>query len=419
MASLRELYVQQCAALGLAKPNSSVRDLLPSKASCNASLTELDLRQNVVGPKGLQTLLPVIRAAEGLQTLRLNNNHLTNDSVEELVAALQKHPGIARLDLSDNKITTPAGKELLALAKRNRNVTEIVTRGTVIRPLMTNCIGFQLEKNLRQKQAAGGPAPAPGPAAGGAPGLQPFAFGCDVAGDDSDEETAHQRHLMALATASDAPSPRLMTPQEERSLHAQYHGRNARRKTVSSASYDEETVRHYKLRQHPKTPQQVQVLSATLASHSLFAHLDDRELVEIVMALRRDVYTQGQYVYREGDYREAGDSLYVILDGDCEALRAGAVVATLKTCDVFGELEVMYCKAREESVRVVSGALEAYSLDREAYQHIMSATFLRKRELHTQLLEVGFLKNLTHVEKIQIADALEPQVRRAGAACAR
>ena len=157
-----------------------------------------------------------------------------------------------------------------------------------------------------------------------------------------------------------------------------------------------------------KTAEQLALLSAVLSSHSLFAHLDDRELPALVMAFRPEIFQAGEYVYRQGDYHETSDSLYVILEGDCEVLQDDKVDSTLGTCDIFGEQAVMYCQAREQSVRATS-TVEAFSLGRQTFQLLMNSTFLKKRELYCDLLQVGFLKNLTPAERLQVADALEPQ----------
>jgi len=396
--SLRRAYLRECAVQQVRKPNSGLLALLPDDATQSGDLDEIDLSDNVVGPKGLRCLFPAIASAPNLQRILVPGNQLTNEVVRDLCRVLRTHRGITELDVSDNCITADAGRELLLLARSNPNVVSIETTGTIIRPLMTNCLAMQLERNARR-------------AAPDDPTTQwrTFSFGATFEGEDRDELTQRRMDLEAITPMSARKAVLVEDPSPSPDPATAGFAARGRRKTVSACSVDPDAAKDFQVKEYPKTPEAAAFLRTALGQHSLFAHLDDRELAQVIAAFRGvDEFCAGDFVYQQGDYAEAGDCLYVVLSGSCEVVKDNAVTARRTVGEIFGEEEVMYCKARDHSVRVTSPSLEVYTMDRETYQHLMVRTFASKRALHYDALRVGFLKNLTHAEKLQVADALEP-----------
>lgn len=146
-------FRHQCAALRI-KPNSSVlahEDEL-RVAEC------VDLTNNYLGGAGVQALTDILRNNSKLETLILNSNGLSNESVVFLCRALRQHPTLKYLDLSANPISLPAGLALLQFVHATATIEEIKLDGTLVDELLIRKI--QRCININRGARSFKPAPA-------------------------------------------------------------------------------------------------------------------------------------------------------------------------------------------------------------------------------------------------------------------
>jgi CRP/FNR family cyclic AMP-dependent transcriptional regulator len=91
---------------------------------------------------------------------------------------------------------------------------------------------------------------------------------------------------------------------------------------------------------------------AFLQEHALFGGFSDEDLGVVLPLLAEESFAEGEEIVREG---EMGDRLYFIERGCVEILkRSGGkdcLIATLRSGDAFGEMEVIDVQARSATVR--------------------------------------------------------------------
>lgn len=129
--SLLEAYKQFCSRLGM-KPNSGILKLLPTTPGEFVSSINLDL--NYIGVRGFKPLLEVLRINRGLKFLNLKDNNLENSEVKALVGVLMGDSGdqLTHIDLSNNPISLAGGSSLMDLVSRQKSLTTVVLKGTLI-----------------------------------------------------------------------------------------------------------------------------------------------------------------------------------------------------------------------------------------------------------------------------------------------
>ena len=116
-----EPYVAACAEHKL-KPNAAFVQLPPGE-------TTVDLSRNYLGTEnGFDAFLKWLKAAEHVETLRLNDCMLTTDNVRGLVEVALGHPSLAALHLRSNRLFVESGTHLVRLARFNANMREIEVR---------------------------------------------------------------------------------------------------------------------------------------------------------------------------------------------------------------------------------------------------------------------------------------------------
>jgi CRP/FNR family cyclic AMP-dependent transcriptional regulator len=131
-----------------------------------------------------------------------------------------------------------------------------------------------------------------------------------------------------------------------------------------------------------------------LSRTSLFRHLDDAELDEIIARARRRVFKKGHLVFREGDEAR---SLFVILEGLVKVYVGSddgdeMVLATLRPPDVFGEIAVVDGRPRSASAQTLD-ATTVLELERDAFLELVGASPSMTEALLTSLGDV--LRRLT------------------------
>jgi len=166
---------------------------------------------------------------------------------------------------------------------------------------------------------------------------------------------------------------------------------------------------------HPKTPEQLERLSATLSKSFLFSELEKSDMDLILLAMKEQDFDAGTKVITEGD---DGDYLFVIEKGSLECRKKidgeDKVVKVVSVGDVFGELALLYNCPRSASVSAKDSCV-CWQLDRETFNHIVKdAAVKRRNKYDTFLKSVTLLSSLEAYERSQIADALKAENLSAG-----
>ena len=95
--------------------------------------------------------------------------------------------------------------------------------------------------------------------------------------------------------------------------------------------------------------------AALLAKTSLFAGLDQPELLALGACAGRRTYQKGEHIFHQGD---PGDAVFVLAEGRVKVIFASAegdemILATLQPPDVFGELALIDGGPRSASIQTL------------------------------------------------------------------
>lgn len=166
---------------------------------------------------------------------------------------------------------------------------------------------------------------------------------------------------------------------------------------------------------YPKTPQQLERLSATLMKSFLFSDLDKPDMDLILLAMQENNFDQGAKVINQGD---DGDYLFVIEKGnlDCVININGEdkVVKVVSAGDVFGELALLYNCPRAANV-IAKDSCVCWKLDRETFNHIVKDAAVKRRNKYDAFLKsVTLIAGLEPYARSQISDALKAESLTAG-----
>lgn len=93
---------------------------------------------------------------------------------------------------------------------------------------------------------------------------------------------------------------------------------------------------------------QLQLKRELLAKMRLFRPLSDRELLRVLQVTDVMSYSDGAFVMKQGD---TGEELFIVLSGQVDILRGGAVIATLDAGAHVGEMALVRNQPRSASVR--------------------------------------------------------------------
>lgn len=193
--------------------------------------------------------------------------------------------------------------------------------------------------------------------------------------------------------------------------------RKARRSTVSGPSTNLAETRSYQVITHPKTPEEAANLRRSLRTCHLFSQLDDDELGLVIAAMSRVSFNQGDLVTLQGDAVDSeSERFMVIASGEISVIKDGTVLRVLRPWQYFNERHLMFvhvsCRLTH---RVDTSECECFALPAESYRHIVTRVAVDKSELYEGFLDrVPWLSGLTHREKMQLADSLEPVVYNDG-----
>ena len=105
-----------------------------------------------------------------------------------------------------------------------------------------------------------------------------------------------------------------------------------------------------------------------LKSIDLFSQIPGEDLAQIALISSEETRDQGDEVFAEG---EAGDALYLVIDGKVRVHKQDRVIAELGERECFGEMAILDAAPRSATVTAVSES-NLLKITREDFQEIMS-----------------------------------------------
>lgn len=120
-----------------------------------------------------------------------------------------------------------------------------------------------------------------------------------------------------------------------------------------------------------------------LKSIDLFSQIPGEDLAQVALIATEEAREQGEEIFAEG---EAGDALYLVLDGKVRVHRGDRMIAELGERECFGEMAILDAAPRSATVTAVQDT-NLLKISREDFQEIMS----EKPEI-----ALGIIKVLSH-----------------------
>ena len=105
-----------------------------------------------------------------------------------------------------------------------------------------------------------------------------------------------------------------------------------------------------------------------LKSIDLFSQIPGEDLAQIALISSEETRDQGDEVFAEG---EAGDALYLVIDGKVRVHKQDRVIAELGERECFGEMAILDAAPRSATVTATSES-NLLKITREDFQEIMS-----------------------------------------------
>ena len=120
-----------------------------------------------------------------------------------------------------------------------------------------------------------------------------------------------------------------------------------------------------------------------LKSIDLFSQIPGEDLAQVALIATEEAREQGEEIFAEG---EAGDALYLVLDGKVRVHRGDRQIAELGERECFGEMAILDASPRSATVTAVKDT-NLLKISREDFQEIMA----EKSEI-----ALGIIKVLSH-----------------------
>jgi hypothetical protein len=121
MTEASGVYLAACERRSI-KPNSAIANLLEREASPRS----LQLSNNYCGTEnGFDCFLEALKVCPDVESLDLNDNHLTTENVTALCETLLRHPNVLSLSLCNNRLYIESGMQLVRLARFNPGIAAI------------------------------------------------------------------------------------------------------------------------------------------------------------------------------------------------------------------------------------------------------------------------------------------------------
>lgn len=105
-----------------------------------------------------------------------------------------------------------------------------------------------------------------------------------------------------------------------------------------------------------------------LKSIELFSQIPGEDLAQVALIASEEAIESGEEVFREGD---AGDALYLVLEGQVRVHRGDREIAKLGERECFGEMAILDADPRSATVTALGDAV-LLKIGREEFQEIMA-----------------------------------------------
>ncbi|KAH9597616.1 Leucine-rich repeat [Trypanosoma melophagium] len=151
MTSPRDLYRQECEALGIVA-NSGLLRMLPETTAQIQGVSVMHLGRNYLGDRGIIPLLHVVAQAKSLHTLNLRDNGIGNDGIRAICRVLRRHPSLCVLELSGNPFTYLAARQLVHLCEDSDKITFIGMENTLMTEQLRISITHRLQAALKRRE---------------------------------------------------------------------------------------------------------------------------------------------------------------------------------------------------------------------------------------------------------------------------
>jgi CRP/FNR family transcriptional regulator, cyclic AMP receptor protein len=117
-----------------------------------------------------------------------------------------------------------------------------------------------------------------------------------------------------------------------------------------------------------------------LKSIDLFSQIAGEDLAQVALVSTEESRDQGEEIFAEG---EAGDALYLVLDGKVRIHRSDRVIAELGDRECFGEMAILDPAPRMATVTALHDT-SLLKISREDFQEIL----LEKPEIAMGIIKV-------------------------------
>ncbi|MHB8874769.1 MAG: cyclic nucleotide-binding domain-containing protein [Myxococcaceae bacterium] len=105
-----------------------------------------------------------------------------------------------------------------------------------------------------------------------------------------------------------------------------------------------------------------------LKSIDLFSQIPGEDLAQVALISTEESREVGEEIFAEG---EAGDALYLVLDGKVRVHKQDRVIAELAERECFGEMAILDAAPRSATVTAVSDT-NLLKISREDFEEILS-----------------------------------------------
>jgi cAMP-dependent protein kinase regulator len=190
--------------------------------------------------------------------------------------------------------------------------------------------------------------------------------------------------------------------------------RGVRRVSVCAESPNENNTTAIKV--IPKAPEEAERILEILRKNVLFKHLDPEQMGTVKDAMFLVNHKDEDVIINQGD---DGDNFYIMDSGTVDVYVKTKTGETIKVLDYsdgdsFGELAIMYNAPRAATCKASSN-VRLWALDRVSFKVILMKTTITKRNVYKGFLQqVPILAQLTEIEILTIADALQEETFKDG-----
>ncbi|VDD95337.1 unnamed protein product [Enterobius vermicularis] len=171
------------------------------------------------------------------------------------------------------------------------------------------------------------------------------------------------------------------TPKSSDEIDLSSNTESVNKKVAVSAEPAHLPLSDEKLPKYDKSAGAKKIIREAIARNDFLKRLPKEKVHKMIECMYKLRARPGEWVIREG---EPGDKLYVIVAGELEVSRQGAVLRTIGPCTVMGELAILYDCARTASIQAKT-EVDLFVLRREDFKFINTAL---GNQMHDDLLRL-------------------------------